>query len=65
MHIQNLEKMMMQLSTIKKQQIILQKTDIILQKYLFMAASLAEKIGKNKEAIELFKEIKEKYPDTQ
>jgi tetratricopeptide (TPR) repeat protein len=32
--------------------------------YLFMAASLAEKIGKNNEAIELLKEIKDKYPGT-
>ena len=32
--------------------------------YLFMAASLAEKIGKNNETIELLKEIKDKYPGT-
>lgn len=32
--------------------------------YLFMAASLAEKMGKNNEAIELLKEIKDKYPGT-
>ena len=32
--------------------------------YLFMAASLAEKTGKTNEAIELLKEIKDKYPLT-
>jgi tetratricopeptide (TPR) repeat protein len=32
--------------------------------YLFMAASLAEKTGNTKEAIELYKEVKEKYPAT-
>ncbi len=32
--------------------------------YLFFAASLAEKSGKNKEAIELYKEVKDKYPET-
>jgi tetratricopeptide (TPR) repeat protein len=32
--------------------------------YLFFAASLAEKTGKNNEAIELYKELKEKYPGT-
>jgi tetratricopeptide (TPR) repeat protein len=32
--------------------------------YLYMAASLAEKTGKNNEAIELLKEIKDKYPGT-
>ena len=33
--------------------------------YLYMAASLAEKAGKNNEAIELLKEIKERFPNTQ
>ena len=32
--------------------------------YLFFAASLAEKSGKNNEAIELYKEVKEKFPGT-
>ena len=32
--------------------------------YLFFAASLSEKSGKNKEAIELYKEVKDKYPET-
>ncbi len=32
---------------------------------LYFAAGLSQKAGKNKEAIELFKEIKEKYPQTQ
>ena len=32
--------------------------------YLYMAASLAEKTGKNNEAIELLKEIKDEYPGT-
>ena len=32
--------------------------------YLFFAASLAEKSGKNDDAIGLYKEIKEKYPET-
>jgi tetratricopeptide (TPR) repeat protein len=30
--------------------------------YLFLAAALAEKTGKNNEAITLYKELKEKYP---
>ena len=33
--------------------------------YLFFAASLSEKTGKSKEAIELYKEIKDKFPGTQ
>ena len=32
--------------------------------YLFFAAALAEKSGKNNDAIDLYKEIKEKYPET-
>jgi len=32
--------------------------------YLFFAASLAERAGKTKEAIELYKEVKAKYPET-
>ena len=32
--------------------------------YLFFAASLAEKSGKNSEAIELYKEIRDKFPGT-
>jgi tetratricopeptide (TPR) repeat protein len=32
--------------------------------YLFFAASLAERSGKNSEAIELYKEVKEKFPGT-
>lgn len=33
--------------------------------YLFFAAALAEKTGKTKEAIELYKELKDKFPGTQ
>ena len=33
--------------------------------YLFYAAALAEKTGKTKEAIELYKELKDKFPGTQ
>jgi len=33
--------------------------------YLFRAAALSEKIGKTKDAIELYKMVKEKYPTTQ
>ncbi len=33
--------------------------------YLFFAASLSEKTGKTKEAIEIYKEIKDKFPGTQ
>ncbi len=33
--------------------------------YLFFAAALAEKSGKTKEAIELYKELKDKFPGTQ
>lgn len=32
--------------------------------YLFFAASLAEKSGKNSEAIELYKEVRDKFPGT-
>jgi tetratricopeptide (TPR) repeat protein len=32
--------------------------------YLFFAAALAEKSGKNSQAIELYKEVKEKFPGT-
>ena len=32
--------------------------------YLFFAAALAEKSGKNSEAIELYKEVKDKFPGT-
>ena len=32
--------------------------------YLFFAAALAEKTGKTKEAIELYKELKDKFPGT-
>ena len=32
--------------------------------YLFLAAALAEKSGKNNEAIELYKEVKDKFPNT-
>jgi tetratricopeptide (TPR) repeat protein len=33
--------------------------------YLFYAAALSEKAGKTKEAVELYKELKEKYPQTE
>ena len=33
--------------------------------YLFNAAGLSEKTGKTKEAIELYKEVKDKFPGTQ
>jgi len=33
--------------------------------YLFFAAALSEKSGKTKEAIELYKQLKDKYPGTQ
>jgi tetratricopeptide (TPR) repeat protein len=32
--------------------------------YLFFAAALSEKAGKTKEAIELYKELKDKFPET-
>jgi hypothetical protein len=53
------------LHTIKNQQIIFRKIYITLQKLFFFAASLSDKSGKTKEAIELFKEIKERFPNTQ
>jgi TolA-binding protein len=33
--------------------------------YLFRAATLQETIGKTKEALELYKELKEKFPKTE
>jgi TolA-binding protein len=33
--------------------------------YLFRAALLQETLGKNSEALELYKELKEKYPKTE
>ena len=41
-----------------------EKDEASSSEYLFRAALLSESIGKNKEALELYKEIKAKYPKT-
>ncbi len=51
---------------IKKQRIILRRMKPIHAEALFLAAYLADRVMKNqKEAIALYKELKEKYPKTQ
>ena len=42
-----------------------EKDEASSSEYLFRAALLSESIGKNKEALELYKEIKAKYPKTE
>ncbi len=41
------------------------KDDVNASEYLFRAGYLNESLGKNKEAIEAYKSLKEKYPQTQ
>src|SRR6202044_3961621 len=41
------------------------KDDIISPEYLFRAGYLYESMGKNQEAIEMYQEIKDKYPISQ
>ncbi|MFT3946037.1 MAG: tetratricopeptide repeat protein [Agriterribacter sp.] len=49
----------------KKAATIFDKNAAMSSEYLYRAASLYEMTGKNKEAIELFKELKDKFPKTE
>jgi TolA-binding protein len=49
----------------KKAASAFEKDDINSSEYLYRAALLSEVSGKNKEALELYKELKEKYPATE
>lgn len=49
----------------KKAGTIFEKDDLISPEYLFRAGYLYESMGKNKEAIEMYKEVKDKYPASQ
>jgi tetratricopeptide (TPR) repeat protein len=49
----------------KKAGTLFPEDDINSPEYLFRAAALSEKTGKTKEAIELYKTVKEKYPLSQ
>ncbi|MFT3751247.1 MAG: tetratricopeptide repeat protein [Agriterribacter sp.] len=49
----------------KKAAITFDKNAALSSEYLYRAASLYEVMGKNKEAMELFKELKDKFPKTE
>jgi tetratricopeptide (TPR) repeat protein len=49
----------------KKAASAFEKDDINSSEYLYRAALLSEVSGKNKEALELYKELKDKYPATE
>lgn len=49
----------------KKASTTFEKNQAMSSEYLFRAASLYEVMGKNKEAIELFQQLKDKYPRTE
>ncbi|MBS1751006.1 MAG: tetratricopeptide repeat protein [Bacteroidetes bacterium] len=49
----------------KKASTTFEKNQAMSSEYLFRAASLYELMGKNKEAIELFQQLKDKYPRTE
>ncbi len=46
----------------KKAGTVFDKDDVISPEYLFRAGYLYESMGKNKEAIEMYQSIKDKYP---
>lgn len=52
-------------SNYKKASTAFEKNTALSSEYLFRAASLYDVMGKNKEAIELFTQLKEKYPNTE
>lgn len=52
-------------SNYKKASTAFEKNSALSSEYLFRAASLYDVMGKNKEAIELFTQLKEKYPNTE
>ena len=49
----------------KKAATTFENNTMLSSEYLFRAASLYDLMGKNKEAIELFQQLKDKYPSTQ
>ena len=49
----------------KKAGTLFEKDDLLSPEYLFRAGYLYESMGRNKEAIEMYKTIKEKYPASQ
>jgi tetratricopeptide (TPR) repeat protein len=49
----------------KKAGTLFEKDDLISPEYLFRAGYLYESMGKNKEAIEMYQMIKDKYPSSQ
>jgi tetratricopeptide (TPR) repeat protein len=53
------------LENYKKAGTIFEQNQALSSEYLFRAASLYEMMGKNKEAIELFKQLKDKFPRTE
>ncbi len=60
-----LEKNEEAVSNYKKAGTTFEKNTALSSEYLFRAASLYDVMGKNKEAIELFTQLKEKYPNTE
>jgi predicted negative regulator of RcsB-dependent stress response len=53
------------LENYKKASTTFEQNQALSSEYLFRAASLYEVMGKNKEAIELFQQLKDKYPRTE
>ena len=53
------------LENYKKAGTIFEQNQALSSEYLFRAASLYEVMGKNKEAIELFQQLKDKFPRTE
>lgn len=53
------------LENYKKASTTFEENEALSSEYLFRAASLYEVMGKNKEAAELFKQLKEKFPRTE
>jgi tetratricopeptide (TPR) repeat protein len=53
------------LENYKKAGTIFEQNQALSSEYLFRAASLYEMMGKNKEAIELFQQLKDKFPRTE
>jgi predicted negative regulator of RcsB-dependent stress response len=49
----------------KKAGTLFEKDDLLSPEYLFRAGYLYETMGKNKEAVDMYKTIKEKYPTSQ
>jgi tetratricopeptide (TPR) repeat protein len=49
----------------KKAGTVFEKDDLISPEYLFRAGYLYESMGKNKEAIDMYQQVKDKYPTSQ